>query len=70
MPANRTYLAKVRWSEEKSPAKVSENGKAVKGATSMVGLTKAGWFYDAKEKILYIKTAGTQKVNTELIVSY
>ncbi len=70
MPANRTYLAKVRWPEEKAPAKVSENGKAVKGATSIAGLTKAGWFYDAKEKTLYVKTTGTQKTNTELLVNY
>ena len=70
MPANRAYLAKIRWPEDKVPAKVSENGKAVKATTSAAGLTKAGWFYDVKDKVLYVKTTGTQKTNTELIVSY
>jgi alpha-glucosidase (family GH31 glycosyl hydrolase) len=69
-PASRTYLAKVRWVEDKLPTKVTENGKVVKAAANAEALLKAGWFYDLKEKALYVKTSGTQKSNIELIINY
>jgi len=68
-PANRTYLAKVRWAD-KAPLKVTENGKVVKAAVAANALTKAGWYFDEKGKVLYIKSTGTQKNNVELIVNY
>lgn len=69
-PSNRTYLAKVRWPYEKAPAKVTVNGKIVSAAPGSSVTAKTGWYYDADKHELYIKTAGNQKDNTEILVNF
>lgn len=70
IPASRTYMTRIRWQEQKAPAKISENGRVLALASGPGMLLKAGWFYDNKTKDLYVKTSGTQKDYIELIVNY
>jgi alpha-glucosidase len=57
-PTERTYLAKIRWDDEKAPTSVRENNKVVKKFSNVKDLdNKAGWFYNSSTKILWIQTA-------------
>ncbi|MFD2288284.1 DUF4968 domain-containing protein [Pedobacter petrophilus] len=63
-PAIHRYLAKIHWYKEGSPVAVSENNNKLKAAQNAAELDKnAGWYYDAKSKILWVKTAGNNTGN-------
>ncbi|MFW0718466.1 glycoside hydrolase family 31 protein [Pedobacter sp. N23S346] len=57
-PTNHHYLAKIHWNNE-VPKAVSENGNQLKAVGNAAALDKnAGWYYDAKSKVLWVKSAG------------
>ena len=61
------YLAKGRWTAEKAPAGVTENGKKVASAANAAALEKKdGWFYDEQSNVLWDKTKRTNKEDINL----
>jgi alpha-glucosidase (family GH31 glycosyl hydrolase) len=65
----RTYLAKIRL--EKLPVQVLENGSALSSLPDIANPgNRPGWVYDAKNKILYIQTAGTSAADINLVVGF
>jgi len=65
-PETHKYLGKIHWTESNLPTIISENGTALKPLKATNDLDKGpGWFFDAKYKILWVKTAGD---NTKTII--
>lgn len=68
-PTVHTYLTEIRWTE-KVPNSIIENGKKVELVNAKVELDhKAGWFFDAKTKILWIKTANKNNTAIQLNIN-
>jgi len=58
-PSSHKYLAKIHWTGSAQPKSVLENGGKLNVVNAVSNLdNKAGWFYDAKGKILWIKSSG------------
>jgi len=69
-PDTHTYLAKVHWNGKTIPKLVTENGNKVDLLTTVDQLrTTAGWFYDEKAKVVWIKSTGSNKSNINLKVN-
>jgi alpha-glucosidase len=63
------YLAKIRWPAAKAPAGIHENGKKVAALAHTDALeNKAGWYYDEKARILWIKTKRSNREDIQLQV--
>jgi alpha-glucosidase len=68
VPEEHHYLAKIHWNGAK-PSTITENDKTVAIASNSSDLEKsAGWFYDEKAKILWLKTASANQNNIQLSV--
>jgi alpha-glucosidase len=69
-PGNHKYLAKVHWNSKTEPSTVSENGTKLKTLKTPDRLDKTeGWFYDTKNKILWIKSAGDNSADLNIVVN-
>jgi alpha-glucosidase len=65
-PEIHHYLTKIHWNGAK-PSALTENGKTITAVTNEADLEKSsGWFYDAKSKIVWIKTASNNQNNIQL----
>ena len=64
---SHNYLAKIHWNEAKAPASITENGKKVPAVANAAALEKgAGWYYDAQNNLIWIKTKRSNKENINL----
>lgn len=62
VPAQHQYLAKIRWTGEKAPAAITENGKVMKKLADAEQIkNSAGWFFDQQLHILWVASAGNNK---------
>ncbi|MCX2476817.1 DUF4968 domain-containing protein [Pedobacter sp. MC2016-05] len=69
-PSNHRYLAKIRWNGRTTPKSISENGNMVENLKSVDSLDKAaGWYYDAKVNVIWIKSAGNNDRDISLKVN-
>ncbi|MBB6239275.1 alpha-glucosidase (family GH31 glycosyl hydrolase) [Pedobacter sp. AK013] len=69
-PSKHKYLAKIHWSEKADPNVVSENGIKLSTLKTADQLDKTeGWFYDIKNKILWIKSAGDNGADLSFVVN-
>jgi alpha-glucosidase len=67
-PASHQYLAKIRWHKSVAPIAVVENSDELKAVGSAGKLDKnAGWYYDSKSKVLWVKTTGNN--SRDIVVS-
>jgi alpha-glucosidase len=67
-PASHQYLAKIRWHKSVAPIAVVENSDELKAVGSAEKLDKnAGWYYDSKSKVLWVKTTGNN--SRDIVVS-
>jgi len=63
-PASHQYLAKIHWHKSVAPTAVAENSDELKAVRSAEKLDKnAGWYYDSKSKVLWVKTTGNNSQN-------
>lgn len=63
------YLAKIHWNAAKAPAEIRENGKKAAALAQAAELeNKAGWYYDEKAKVLWVKTKRSNKEDIHLQV--
>jgi len=70
LPSNHHYLNKIHWSGSKSPISVSENNVKVNAVNAISKLNdNAGWFYEEKTKILWVKTIGNNNTNITLNIN-
>ncbi|MDY0907533.1 glycoside hydrolase family 31 protein [Pedobacter sp. CFBP9032] len=59
-PTAHQYLAKIHWKKGIIPATITENNNQLKDIGSIEKLDKdAGWYYDKKSKVLWVKTVGS-----------
>jgi len=69
-PTKHKYLTKIHWTGKADPNGVSENGTNLKNLKTPDRLDKTeGWFYDAKNKILWIKSAGDNSADLSFVVN-
>ena len=69
-PTNHKYLAKIHWSAA-APQSVSENSTKINKVSDFSQLTtNSGWYYDVKEKILWLKSAADNTTNITFNVNY
>lgn len=69
-PGSHFYLAKIHWNGRTAPQSVSENGSMVAKLKSVDSLNKAaGWYYDAKANLVWIKSAGNNDRDISLKVN-
>ena len=69
-PSRHFYLAKIHWNGKTAPQSVSENGSMVAKLKSVDSLDKAaGWYYDAKANLIWIKFAGNNGGDISLKVN-
>jgi len=69
-PTKHKYLAKIHWTGKADPNGVSENGIKLKVLKTPDQLDKTeGWFYDAKNKILWVKSAGDNSADLSFVVN-
>jgi len=67
-PASHQYLAKIHWHKGVAPTAVVENSDELKAVGSAEKLDKnAGWYYDSKSKVLWVKTTGNN--SRDIVVS-
>ena len=70
LPTNHYYLNKIHWYGSKAPTSVSENNVKVNAVNAFSKLNdNAGWFYEEKTKILWVKTVGNNTNNITLNVN-
>ncbi|QNR82969.1 glycoside hydrolase family 31 protein [Pedobacter riviphilus] len=69
-PTKHKYLAKIHWTGKVNPNVVSENGVKLSVLKTADQLAKTeGWFYDIKNKILWIKSAGDNSADLTIVVN-
>jgi alpha-glucosidase (family GH31 glycosyl hydrolase) len=69
-PTNHKYLAKIHWSAA-APQSVLENSTKINKVSDFSQLTtNSGWYYDVKEKILWLKSAADNTTNITFNVNY
>ncbi|WP_231425163.1 glycoside hydrolase family 31 protein [Pedobacter sp. Leaf250] len=69
-PSNHRYLAKIHWNGKTAPKSVSENGKKMDLVNDENQLNqKPGWFYDGKNNVIWIKSAGNNVSEISLSVN-
>lgn len=62
------YKAKIRYAENGHPKKVFENGKELRQVPAGTD-GQGSWSFDAKENVLYVQTASTNKENIAVVVN-
>ena len=68
-PTAHQYLAKIHWKKGIIPATITENNNQLKDIGSIEKLDKdAGWYYDKKSKVLWVKTLGSNSGDIVLSV--
>lgn len=68
-PTSHQYLAKIHWNKGEAPIAVSENDSKLKMLKSAEPLDRnAGWYFDAKSKVLWVKTDGSNVADIVLNV--
>jgi alpha-glucosidase len=69
VPAVHRYLAKVHM--DAAPVRVTENDKAIQALGSKEQLdTQAGWFFDAQEKLCWVKTGPANTADDVARIAY
>jgi len=69
-PTKHKYLAKIHWTGKINPNVVSENGIKLKLLKTLDQLDKTeGWWYDIKNKLLWIKSAGDNGADLSFVVN-
>ncbi|RZL47437.1 MAG: DUF5110 domain-containing protein, partial [Pedobacter sp.] len=68
-PTSHHYLTEIRWTGE-VPNSITENGKKISALSNKNELdNNAGWFFDAKTKMLLIKTANKNNTAIQLNIN-
>ncbi|MGO4877535.1 glycoside hydrolase family 31 protein [Pedobacter psychrotolerans] len=68
--AAHRYLAKIHWNNNMAPKAVSENARNVDAVKNAGQLDEsAGWYYDQKNKILWIKSIGNNEEDIVLKIN-
>lgn len=68
-PSVHTYLAKIHWTLKNLPKTVTENGKPLSAVASKAAIEKtAGWYYDAKNGLLWVKSksGNTEEISIQI----
>ena len=69
-PTKHKYVAKIHWSAA-APQSVLENSTKINKVSDFSQLTtNSGWYYDVKEKILWLKSAADNTTNITFNVNY
>ncbi|MEJ5995703.1 TIM-barrel domain-containing protein [Pedobacter sp. Du54] len=69
-PSEHGYLAEIHWTNMNQPKSITENDQKITAVSAVETLaTQTGWFYDAKSKILWIKTAGKNNKDIKLNIN-
>ncbi|GAB3905114.1 glycoside hydrolase family 31 protein [Mucilaginibacter boryungensis] len=69
IPTSHTYLTKIHWNNGNAPSSITENNEGLKKAGSAEDLqTKAGWYYDKANNLLWIKTIHSNRAVINLVV--
>lgn len=69
-PGLHRYLSKIHWTKKEDPKLISENAQKLNAVSSPNQLDeKAGWFYDQKHKILWVKTSAENTAGITLKVN-
>jgi len=67
IPASHTYLAKIHWNNSKAPSLITENKASLKRVDNADDLqTKAGWYYDKANNLLWVKAVHSNRVTIDL----
>jgi alpha-glucosidase (family GH31 glycosyl hydrolase) len=69
IPAPHSYLAKIHWPHDQEASLIKENSATLKVAESADALAKtAGWYYDKRTHLLWIKTSHNNSEDITLSV--
>ncbi|TKC10461.1 DUF4968 domain-containing protein [Pedobacter polaris] len=69
-PTTHSYLTEIHWNGTNQPKTVIENDQIVNAVSTTSALeNKAGWFFDPKSKILWIKTSGKNNSSIKLNIN-
>lgn len=69
-PTEHGYLTEIHWTSSSQPKSVSENDQKLTALnTASILNSQAGWFYDAKSKILWVKTLGKNNKDIKLNIN-
>ncbi len=57
-PAEKTWLAKIRWNNLQTPSSIKENNKVLKRVKNLTDLDQsAGWYFEEKEQVLWVQSS-------------
>ncbi|GGE46699.1 alpha-glucosidase (family GH31 glycosyl hydrolase) [Pedobacter psychrotolerans] len=69
-PTTHQYMAKIHWNKAITPKEVFENNKKVTLVKNVTRLDiNTGWYYDGKDKVLWIKTEGNNEEEIILTIN-
>ena len=69
-PSEHGYLTEIHWASNTQPKSVTENDQKLNLVNSATNLSnQPGWFYDAKTKILWVKTAGKNNKDIKITIN-